>query len=243
VKKSFAGLGLAALLAACGPRPTPTSTPAASVTPAATPLTTAVPPASRTATEAPSPSPSPLPDATLTPAPTATFSIETPVNGGHLLPGFSMSVYSQLTGAPTSLAFGPDQRLYAATDDGFIYAIADLDGNHQGDAIQQFAADLTLPLGLAWIGDELYVSEQGQVLALDDTDGDGAADSQRVVVSGLPSNGSHSNDGLVLGGDGFIYMGQGSHLRSLRGERPALGHHPALPARRFGAVGVCAGPA
>ncbi len=209
MKKLRVWLALTALLAACGRGPTPTPTPAASVTPVTIDLPTGAPPASATPAETATLPPTPLPGATLTPAPTVTLSAQTVVERGHLLPGFSLTVYAEVA-APTSLAYGPDQRLYAATEDGFIYAIADLDDNHRGDSIQQFAAGLTLPLGLAWVGDELFVSEQGRVLALRDDDGDGAADTQRVVVSRLPSFGQHSNDGLALGGDGFIYMGQGS---------------------------------
>src|SRR5436309_2542649 len=126
MKKLSAWLALAALLAACGPGPTPTPTPVASATPVTITLPTAVPPASATPVEPTALPPTPLPGATLTPAPTMTLTAQTLVDRAHLLPGFSMSVYAQVA-APTSLAFGPDQRLYAATEDGFVYAIADLD--------------------------------------------------------------------------------------------------------------------
>jgi glucose/arabinose dehydrogenase len=146
---------------------------------------------------------------TLAPPATVTVTAQTVVERGHLLPGFSLTLYAEVAG-PTSLAFGPDQRLYASTENGLIYAVADLDDDQRGDAIRQFASGFSLPLGLLWIGNELYVSDQGRVVALRDDNGDGAADNERVVVSGLPSDGLHSNDGLALGEDGFIYMGQGS---------------------------------
>jgi glucose/arabinose dehydrogenase len=86
--------------------------------------------------------------------------------------GVVVSVYAPGIGSPTSLAWGPDGRLYAST--------------------------LT-----------------GQVIALRDADGDGAADDLTQIISGLPAL-RHQTDGLAFGPDGRLYIGQGS--TSDRGE-------------------------
>ena len=199
----------ALLLAACGGGPTATPTPAPGEATPAPGLPTATPQVGASPTAGTPLPPTPLPGVTVTAGPTLTRTAQTVVERGHLLPGFSLTLYAAVP-APTSLTFGPDQRLYAASQEGTIYAVADLNDDHRGDEIQQFATGLNQPLGLAWIAGELYVSELGQVVALRDDDGDGAADHERMVVSGLPSNGLHANDGLALGSDGFIYMGQGT---------------------------------
>jgi len=69
---------------------------------------------------------------------------------------------------------------------------------------------LDTPLGLAWIGQQLFVSIRGSVVVVTDADGDGFAETRATVVDRLPSFGLHQNDSLALGPDGFLYMGQGT---------------------------------
>jgi glucose/arabinose dehydrogenase len=66
-------------------------------------------------------------------------------------------------------------------------------------------------LGVAVHGStgEVYVSYQGAVTVLTDTDGDGRSDRERILVDGLPF-GKHQNDNLEFGPDGWLYMGIGS---------------------------------
>lgn len=166
--------------------------------------------------EAPSPTPSPeatftpLPSTTPTALPSATPS-PTPVivvERGQLPPGFSLTVYAQVT-LPTSLSFGPDGRLYVASADQHIYALADRDGDHRAETSGIFAGGLDTPLGLLWVGNLLYVSYNANVAAMEDTNDDGVQDHFLPIVSDLPV-GLHQNDGLVQGADGYIYMGLGS---------------------------------
>ena len=202
---------LLALAAACSPTATPIQ-PVALRTPTATvPTATASP----TPTQAPATATGRAPAATdtATPAPSATLAPTIPTNTvverGTLPPGFSLTLYAEAL-KPTSLAFRPDGTLYAASGIGVVYALRDADGDHRAEARSTFATDLPVPLGLLWVGDALYVSYNGAVVALRDVSGSGSAGSRRVVVSSLPSGGLHQNDGLALGPDGFIYLGQGS---------------------------------
>jgi putative membrane-bound dehydrogenase-like protein len=112
--------------------------------------------------------------------------------------------------APTSLAFGPDGRLYVASTNSVVYAVADLNGDQRGEDVWPYAVGLDTPLGLAWVDQELFVSIRGSVVAVSDTNGDGFAETRRTVVDNLPSFGLHQNDSLALGPDGFLYMGQGT---------------------------------
>ncbi|HEU4322575.1 MAG TPA: PQQ-dependent sugar dehydrogenase [Roseiflexaceae bacterium] len=130
-----------------------------------------------------------------------------------LPPGFQWSVYAQ--GAidnPTTIAFGPDGRLYIGDIAGSLWVASDGDGDGQAETVSQWAGGFDLLVGLAWRGDELFTSSSGKIEALRDSDGDGQADQRRTVVEGLPSMvlRPHSNNALAFGPDGRLYFGVGS---------------------------------
>ena len=207
----LAPLAIVLLLAACttgqaapslpGPLPSETGLPRITAFPSTTPTH----PNPHTPTPSPSPTYafSPTPPNSQTPTPFLT------VERGLLAPGFSLTVYAQVP-APTSLAFGPDGRLYVASTNTAVYAVADLNVDHRGEQVKPYAIALDTPLGLAWVGQQLLVSIRGSVVSVWDADGDGFAESRATVVDNLPSFGLHQNDNLAAGPDGFIYMGQGS---------------------------------
>ena len=129
---------------------------------------------------------------------------------------------------PTVARFGPDGRLYvgvhtvvgsagAAGDDfaGEILSFAVTAG--QAADRRVFASGLGLVTGLAFRGDELYVShafiaaQHGEVVALRDTTGDGAADESRPILRDLLAGHYlwHHNQQLAFGPDGRLFLGQG----------------------------------
>jgi len=160
------------------------------------------PTANPTATASPShtATPSPTPVATATPLPAPPNLA--PAGGFGAAPGFSAYVYARGAGATTAMAFGPDGRLYVVTQGGSVEVVPT-----PGATPQTLVSGLPIALGLAWRGNELFVSVRGSirryVLSGGGLSGGGA------VVSGLPAN-RHQNDAIVLMPNGDFLLGVGS---------------------------------
>lgn len=126
--------------------------------------------------------------------------------------GFEWSIYAQGTmDNPTTIAFGPDNKLYIADIAGDLWVGTDTNNDFTIDSITRWATDFDLLVGLLWYDGELYSASSGKIEALRDSDGDNVADQRRLVVGDLPSMifRPHSNNGLALK-DGRIYFGVGS---------------------------------
>lgn len=104
----------------------------------------------------------------------------------------------------SGLAEDPQGRLWIATA---AFTDTGTDGLYvitaSGAAPLQVVPNLHTPMGLLWVGDRLYVSSAEGVLALDGFDGARFADEQTVVTF----SGAGIMGGLVMGGDGRIWLG------------------------------------
>lgn len=127
--------------------------------------------------------------------------------------GFAASVFvkGQIDN-PTSLAFGPDNKLYIGDIGGSIWVADDSRSSGQADKLTRFAEGFRFLVGLIWHNGELYTASEGKVEALRDSDGDGQADARRTIVDGLPAMKfvPHTNNALTFGPDGRLYFGVGS---------------------------------
>ncbi len=121
-------------------------------------------------------------------------------SGPALPAGFRADVYVNGLQQPTSMAFGPDNRLYVAQENGRIFAI----GNHR---VVLVASGFNTPLGLAWYRGLLYVSSMGRVSTLSPSHSFSRF-TRRDIVTGLPF-GEHQNDSIAFH-DGWMYLSVGS---------------------------------
>jgi glucose/arabinose dehydrogenase len=104
---------------------------------------------------------------------------------------------------PTAMAFGPDNRIYVTQNGGTLVAIRR--GTSRPAVLLR---GLQVPLGLAWRGHDLFVSEQGRLERL--TLRAGRLTNRRVIVKGLPF-GEHQQDNVVVAPGGQrLYWGSGS---------------------------------
>jgi len=110
------------------------------------------------------------------------------------------------------MAYGPDGRIYVTQTGGTLVAIRR--GTRRPRVLVR---RLRTPLGLAWRGRDLFVSEQGRLERL--TLRDGRLVERRVIVKGLPFGG-HQQDNVVLGPNGRLFWGSGSTCDACRERDP-----------------------
>ncbi len=116
--------------------------------------------------------------------------------------GFVAELYATGLKRPTALAFGPDGLLYATQETGEVVAVG-----RGSSKPRVLARGFESPLGLAWVGSNLFVSAQGYVSRLGVRGREVV--SRRRIVTRLPF-GRHQQDAIVLGPDGRLYLGSGS---------------------------------
>jgi glucose/arabinose dehydrogenase len=116
--------------------------------------------------------------------------------------GFRVETFARGLTQPTAMAYGPDNRIYVTRAGGSLVAIRR--GTRRPAVLVR---GLRTPLGLAWRGHDLFVSEQGRLERF--TLRGGRLTDRRVVVKGIPY-GEHQQDNVVLGRNGRLYWGSGS---------------------------------
>jgi glucose/arabinose dehydrogenase len=113
---------------------------------------------------------------------------------------------------PTAFAVDARGRLWATTSprpprpDGSVVVVT-----RQGKPPTPVVTGISRPLGLAWRGDELFVSSFGRVDAYSGLRGFRFR-RHRTVLTGLPAGTgpAHQNDGLAVGPGGRIWLGIGA---------------------------------
>jgi putative membrane-bound dehydrogenase-like protein len=100
---------------------------------------------------------------------------------------------------------------------GRIVMLEDRDADGVFDRSTVFADGLTVPKGGCWLGDSLYVASPPGIWKLTDADGDGVAESRRLMVGGFKwtANGADAH-GPWLHPDGRLYWTHGRKGHDVR---------------------------
>jgi len=126
--------------------------------------------------------------------------------------GYKVSTFAAGLEHPTAMAFGPDGRLYLTEDTGLLVAVRK--GSTKPVVVGR---GLRTPLGLAWRGSTLYVSEQGRLSRYRLLGS--RLTGRKVLVRNLPF-GRHQQDSVVVGPDDRLYLGSGSTCDACREQNP-----------------------
>ncbi len=130
-----------------------------------------------------------------------------------LTPGFTVRELPIHLPNINNLRFTPDGKLTALGYDGRVHILRDTDGDGLEDEDNLFwdKTTLSVPVGMAWSKEGLYVSSHGKVSLLRDTDGDGKADTEEIVASGWPptdvGSGGVDATAVTLDAQGNVYFG------------------------------------
>jgi glucose/arabinose dehydrogenase len=131
------------------------------------------------------------------------------LDGAEVQPGFSLIKFADLP-RPTAFAFDSQGRLFVTSQDGHVYLVTDENKDGRADGVSVFASGYVFALGIAiHPGGDIYVSHQGVISTLKDTNVDNVADDETIFAGDLPF-GQHQNDNLEFGPDGLLYVGVGS---------------------------------
>lgn len=137
------------------------------------------------------------------------------VHPGMTLENFRGPEYQPPVGA---MCFLPDGRLALATWNpaGAVDLLSNLDGREPGGVrVKRFADGLGEPLGLAWVGNSLLVTQKQEVTRLVDVDGDDVADRYEVVAAGWPSSYNyHEFSFNLVSLNGALYVTSSVPLKS-----------------------------
>ncbi len=125
---------------------------------------------------------------------------------------------------PVFVAAAPDGTLYVSSDGngsidrkehrGRVLRVRDVDGDGQADEVRVLVADVDSPRGLVWDHDRVYLLHPPHISEFVDRDGDGVAETNRVLVKNIAFGfrdrpADHSSNGLELGVDGWLYAAIG----------------------------------
>ena len=136
------------------------------------------------------------------------------------LPGYAVGTwYSGLPGSPTAMSVDPAGRVYCLTIGGKVLVLEDTNSDGTADTTTTYYDGSVPNLGMPTLAfpctgvlihnGQVFLSSNGSLSMLEDTDGDLVADYRIDILTGLPT-GMHQNNHIVVGDLGRLYFGLGS---------------------------------
>lgn len=130
-----------------------------------------------------------------------------------LVPGFTVRELPVKLSNINNLRFAPNGKLTALGYDGRVHLLSDTDGDGLEDKAEIFwdKPTITVPVGICWAPEGLYVSSHGKVSLLRDKDGDGKGDEEEIIATNWPPTDVHTGGtdatALARDKDGNVYFG------------------------------------
>jgi putative heme-binding domain-containing protein len=129
-----------------------------------------------------------------------------------LVPGFKVHELPVRLSNINNLRFRPDGRLIALGYDGRIHLLRDTDNDGLEDLAEPFWDDptLTVPVGMHWTDQGLYVSSLGKISFFPDRNRDGKADREEIISTNWPPTQTHSGNvdatAITMDPEGNLYF-------------------------------------
>ena len=132
--------------------------------------------------------------------------------------------------APTGISVSPNGVVFVSSDPngttrqgrkvGKVIRCEDTDGDLLADRFTNFVDGIDSPRGSCFVGDTLYLVQPPLLVAYRDPDGDGVAEENEVLVTGLgqplrTASALHAANGVQMGIDGWLYLTIGDRGCSL----------------------------
>jgi putative heme-binding domain-containing protein len=130
-----------------------------------------------------------------------------------LVPGFAVRELPVKLSNINNLRFAPDGTLTTLGYDGRVHLLRDTNDDGLEDEAIAFwdKPTITIPVGMCWGPEGLFVSSRGKVSLLLDKDGDRKADVEEIIASGWPETdvaaGGVDATAVVRDAEGNLYFG------------------------------------
>ena len=130
-----------------------------------------------------------------------------------LVPGFTVQELPVKLNNQNNLRFDPDGSLTSLGYDGKIWRLRDSNNDGIEDTVEPIWTNSTLsvPLGMTWTREGLYVSSKAKVSLLKDNDRDGILDEEEIIATGWPptdvGSGGVDATAVTLDAEGNLYFG------------------------------------
>lgn len=130
-----------------------------------------------------------------------------------LAPGFEVRELPVKLSNINGLSFARDGRLTALGYDGRIHLLSDSDKDGLEDKSELFwdKQTISVPVGMVWAPEGLYVTSHGKVSLLKDHNGDLKADEEEIIAQGWPATdvatGGTDAVGIARDAEGNIFFG------------------------------------
>lgn len=133
-----------------------------------------------------------------------------PLDRIQLPPGFQIELLARVPNA-RQMSLGKNNVLFVgSTREGKVHAL-ELDKDYRAGKLHVIAADLQMPVGVAYFQSNLYVSAVSRILRLDDIDTRLADPPKPVVVrNDFPKETHHGWKFIAFGPDGLLYIPVGA---------------------------------
>lgn len=133
-------------------------------------------------------------------------------NDIKLPPGFRLEVFADDVANARGMCWGEQGTLFVGTrDEGVVHALKDTDGDGEVDARWTIASGLDMPVGVAFLNGDLYISAVSRILKLEHIE-DHLNDPPKpvVITEKYPDEKHHGWKFIAFGPDGKLYVPVGA---------------------------------